>query len=131
MGAGIDIDAASASGALSIVTTHDTYLRHGIFEPEKMIADLDRDVKFALQLGFSGLPVTGEISWALDLPSALSRLCEYEQELCRRWPTQLGGLCQYNESLFPTDVVERMASCHCAVVRDGNLVRNHGHRTAE
>lgn len=89
--AGIDIDTATTSGALSVVTKHDTYLRHGMFEPERMITDLDRDVRFALQSGFSGLRVTGEMSWALDLPSALSRLCEYEQELCRRWPAQLGG----------------------------------------
>lgn len=125
--AGIDIDTATTSGALSVVTKHDTYLRHGMFEPERMITDLDRDVRFALQSGFSGLRVTGEMSWALDLPSALSRLCEYEQELCRRWPAQLGGLCQYNESLFPGDVVTRMAHCHCAVVRDGITVRHHVH----
>lgn len=129
--AGVDLDASSASGALSIVTTHDAYLRHGIFEPERMITDLDRDVRLALQLGFSGLRVAGEMSWALDLPSALSRLCEYEQELCRQWPTQLGGLCQYNESLFPVDVVERVADCHCVVARDGNIVRHHAHRPAD
>lgn len=125
--AGVDIDAASATGALSIVSIHDTYLRNGVFEPERMIADLDRDVRFALQLGFTGLRVTGEMSWALDLPSALSRVCEYERELCRRWPAQLGGLCQYNESLFSADVVERMAGCHCVVVRDGNIIRQHSH----
>jgi two-component system, chemotaxis family, sensor kinase Cph1 len=129
--AGVDTDAATASGALSVVTTEDAYLRHGIFEPEKMIADLDRDVRFALQNGFSGLRVTGEMSWALDLPSALKRLCEYEQELCRRWPARLGGLCQYNASLFPTDVVERMVGCHCVVVRDGNLTRHHNHAAAD
>jgi len=123
--AGVDIDASSASGALSVVTKHDTYLRHGIFDPEKMIADLDGDVRYALQHGFSGLRITGEMSWALDLPSALSRLCEYEQELYRHWPAQLAGLCQYNESLFPSDVIERMAKCHCVVVRDGTIVRNH------
>jgi hypothetical protein len=127
MRAGIDIDASTASGALSVVTTHDSYLRHGIFEPEKMIADLDRDVRFALQLGYSGLRVTGEMSWALDLPYALSRLCEYEQELCRRWPTQLAGLCQYNESLFSTDVVERMVDYHCITVRNGNIIRRYAH----
>ncbi len=125
--AGIDVDAAAASGALSIVTTHDTYLRHGIFEPERMIADLDRDVRFALQMGFSGLRVTGEMSWALDLPYALSRLCEYERELCRRWPSQLGGLCQYNESLFTPQVVDKMAGCHCVAVRDGSINRQHVH----
>ena len=129
--AGIDIDAATASGALRVVTKHDTYLRHGIFDPQQMIADLDRDVRFALQHGFLGLRITGEMSWALDLPSALSRLCEYEKELYRHWPAQLAGLCQYNESLFPPDVIETMENCHCAVVRDGNIVRRHTRRPAD
>jgi hypothetical protein len=129
--AGIDIHAATASGALSVLTKHDTYLRHGIFEPERMIGELDRDVRFALQSGFVGLRVTGEMSWALDLPSALGRLCEYEQELCRRWPAQLGGLCQYNESIFPAEVVDKIVGCHCAVVRDGSMVvRRHSHTQA-
>jgi hypothetical protein len=129
--AGVDIGDVTAKGALSVVTKHDSYLRHGIFEPERMITDLDRDVRFALQSGFWGLRVTGEMSWALDLPSALSQLCEYEKELCRRWPNHLGGLCQYNESLFPVDVVERMNVCHCAVVRDGHLIRRHTHDAAD
>lgn len=126
--AGVDIDAATASGALSVVTRHDTYLRNGIFDPEQMIADLDRDVRFALQHGFAGLRITGEMSWALDLPSALGRLCEYEYELYRHWPAQLAGLCQYNESLFPSDVIEKMAECHGAVVRDGNITRRGVHK---
>jgi MEDS: MEthanogen/methylotroph, DcmR Sensory domain len=130
MKAGVYIDGATASGALSVVTKHDTYLRHGIFDPQAMIADLDRDVRFALQHGFAGLRVTGEMSWALDLPSALGRLCEYEQELHRHWPAQLAALCQYNESLFPADVIEKMADCHCVVVRDGNIVR-HTRRSAD
>ncbi len=121
--AGIDINAATANGSLSVVTKHDTYLRYGIFDPEKMIADLDRDVRHALQNGFIGLRITGEMSWALDLPSALGRLCEYEHELYRHWPAQLAGLCQYNESLFPRDVISNMANCHYAVVRDGNVTR--------
>jgi len=128
--AGVDIDAATARGALRVVSKDDTYLRHGIFEPEKMIADLDREVRTAVDDGFAGLRVTGEMSWALDLPSALSQLCEYEEELRRRWPAQLGGLCQYDESIFPADVVERMADCHWVVVRDGNIIRHPVHRTA-
>lgn len=131
--AGIDAGAMTARGALSVVTKHDAYLRNGIFEPDRMIADLDRDVSFALQSGFSGLRIAAEMSWALDLPSALVHLCDYEQKLCRHWPSQLGGLCQYNETLFPADVVERIATCHCAVVRDGQLIRNetHVHKVAK
>lgn len=122
---GVEIGEAMAVGALSVITKYDSYLRHGIFEAERMIADLDRDVRFALQNGFAGLRVTGEMSWALDLPTALGHLCVYEQELCRRWPAQLGGLCQYDETLFPPDLVQRMAACHCMVVRDGRVIRYH------
>lgn len=125
---GIDVRKTTSLGALSVVTKHDAYLRHGIFEPERMITDLDRDVAHALQHGFSGLRVTGEMSWALDLPSALCGLCDYEQELCRRWPAQLGGLCQYNETLFSPEIVERMIGCHCCIVREGKITRHHYHK---
>lgn len=122
--AGVDVGAATANGSLSVVTKHDSYLRHGAFEPERMIEDLDRDVRLALQSGFRGVRVTGEMSWALDLPSALVRLCEYEENLREHWPSQLGGLCQYNETLFSDDIVKRMAACHHVVVRAGKIVRH-------
>ncbi len=122
--AGINVGEATASGALSIVTKHDSYLRHGVFEPERMIDDLDRDVRLALQNGFSGVRVTGEMSWALDLPSVLVRLCDYEDKLRRHWPSQLSGLCQYDENRFPADVVQRMTGCHGVVVRDGKITRH-------
>lgn len=124
---GVDIEATVASGALKVLTVKETYLRHGIFEPEKMIADLDSDVRDALGAGYLGLRITAEMSWALDLPSALSRLCDYEEDLRRHWPAQLGGLCQYNESLFPGDVVDRMADCHHVVVRDGKVIHHRPH----
>lgn len=122
--AGVDVGSATANGALSVVTKHDSYLRHGAFEPERMIEDLDREVRLSLQSGFSGLRVTGEMSWALDLPSALVRLCEYEENLRRHWPSQLAGLCQYNEMLFPGDLVKKMTSCHGVFVRGGKIFRH-------
>lgn len=122
--AGVDVASATANGALSVVTKHDSYLRHGAFEPERMIEDLDREVRLALQNGFSGVRVTGEMSWALDLPSVVVRLCDYEQELRRHWPAQLSGLCQYNERIFPADVIKRMTGCHATVVRNGKITRH-------
>ncbi|HKS75639.1 MAG TPA: MEDS domain-containing protein [Terriglobales bacterium] len=123
--AGVDAGAAIADGALKVLTVKETYLRHGIFEPVRMIADLDDDVSTALRAGRSGLRVTGEMSWALDLPSAVSRLCYYEEVLRQRWPVKLGGLCQYDESLFPNELVERMAGCHHVVVRGGKVIHHH------
>ena len=125
--AGVPIAEATGSGALRVVNKYDSYLRHGMFEPEKMIADLNHDVEIALRDGFRGLRVTGEMSWALDLPSALEQLCQYEEQLHRRWPAHLGGVCQYNESLFPAEVVQRMIGTHCVVVRGGRIIRHHAH----
>lgn len=128
--AGIDIGKTTAAAALSVVTKHDAYLRHGIFEPERMILDFDRDVRVALQAGFTGLRATGEMTWALDLPSALGRLCEYESALLTHWPGQLTGLCQYNETLFPATLVEKLTQCHCTVLRHGRVVRHTGTQVA-
>ncbi len=125
--AGVDAEAAIADGALKILTAKETYLRHGIFEPMRMIVDLDDEVSTALRAGRSGLRVTGEMSWALDLPSAVPGLCYYEEALRQRWPVKLGGLCQYNESLFSHEVVERMADCHHVVVRGGKIVHHQPH----
>lgn len=122
--AGVDTEAAIGDGALKILTVKETYLRRGIFEPVRMIADLDDEVSTALRAGRSGLRITGEMSWALDLPSAVSRLCYYEEVLRQRWPVKLGGLCQYNESLFPNEVIERMADCHHVVVRGGKVIHH-------
>lgn len=58
---GVDVAAAQASGALTVATKHETYHKHGLFQPEKMISDLRAEVDKALKSGFSGLRATGEI----------------------------------------------------------------------
>lgn len=121
--AGVDVSKAQRKGALTVVTKRETYLRHGLFEPEKMIADLHSEVKYSLEHAFSGFRATGEMSWALDLPSALSRLIEYEEKLQKLWPAELGALCQYNETLFAPELVEKMISLHSIIVRGGKTIR--------
>ncbi|HEX4120746.1 MAG TPA: MEDS domain-containing protein, partial [Verrucomicrobiae bacterium] len=96
--AGVNVRDLQKKGALTVLTKRETYLRHGPFEPEKMIVDLHSEVKYSLEHAFSGLRSTGEMSWALDLPSALGRLIEYEEKLHQRWPAEFGALCQYNET---------------------------------
>jgi hypothetical protein len=122
--AGVDVDNAQKRGALSILTKRETYLRHGIFEPEKMITDLNNDVKYSLEHGFSGLRASGEMSWALDLPSALARLIEYEEKLQASWPAEFGGVCQYDLTRFAPELIERMKRIHEIYVEDGKIVRN-------
>jgi two-component system, chemotaxis family, sensor kinase Cph1 len=120
---GVDVRQAQRRGALTVLTKREAYLRHGIFEPGKMIADLHSEVKYSLEHGFRGLRASGEMSWALDLPSALGRLVEYEEKLQKLWPAEFGALCQYNEALFSPKLVDKMISLHSIVVRGGRIIR--------
>jgi two-component system, chemotaxis family, sensor kinase Cph1 len=121
--AGLDVRAAQRRGALAVLTKRETYLRHGPFEPEKMIADLHGEVKYSLEHSFCGFRVSGEMSWALDLPSAHGRLIEYEEKLQKLWPAEFGAVCQYNETLFSPEIVEKMISLHPVVLRGGKIIR--------
>lgn len=123
---GIDVDQEQKRGALSVLTKRETYLRHGVFEPEKMIADLNAEVRYSIEHGFTGFRASGEMSWALDLPSALARLTEYEEELQQAWPSEFGAVCQYDETRFPQQIIERMKRIHAVYVENGKIVRQPG-----
>jgi two-component system, chemotaxis family, sensor kinase Cph1 len=126
--AGVDVQEEHERGALRVVTKRETYLRHGLFEPEKMISDLNAEVQLSAAQGFSGFRATGEMTWALDLPSALARMVEYEDNLQEQFPASFVALCQYDESRFAKHLMKRMRSLHPVLVRKGELIR---HRTAE
>src|SRR5687768_12902509 len=59
----VEIDKETNRGALDVLTKHETYLRHGVFKSDKMIADLDLEVQACLAKGFSGLRGSGYMSW--------------------------------------------------------------------
>jgi hypothetical protein len=120
---GVDVREAQRRGALKVLTKRETYLRHGLFEPGRMIGDLHTEVKYSLEQGFVGFRATGEMSWALDLPTALERLIEYEETLQQRWPAELGAVCQYNESLFAPELVSKMIDLHSVIVRNDKIIR--------
>jgi chemotaxis family two-component system sensor kinase Cph1 len=120
---GVDVVKAQEKGALSVVTKHETYLRHGVFQPEKMIVELCEAVDSAVNAGFTGLRAAGELSWALDLPSALALMITYEEALEERFYSKFAALCQYDESRFPTHLVERMKQLHPVVVCGGKVLR--------
>ncbi len=125
---GIDVEGAMKSGALTISTKHDTYLRHGIFEPAKMTEDLCDEVKKSIGMGYTAFRAAGEMSWALSLPFALSQLSDYELKLHAAYPKQFLGLCQYDERGFSEKVIADMIHIHPVVVARGKLTQNRFHQ---
>lgn len=128
MKGGVDVEGAEKSGALTISTKHHTYLRHGIFEPAKMTADLIEQVQEAKLLGYTAFRAAGEMTWALTLPSALAQLSDYEVRLHTEFPDQFCGLCQYNERGFSERVIADMIRIHPIVVARGRLLQNRFHQ---
>ena len=125
---GVDVDSANRSGALIISTKHHTYLRHGIFEPAKMTEGLCEEVRETLRLGYPAFRATGEMTWALPLPSALAQLSDYELQLHAAFPRQFVGLCQYDERGFSDRVLADMIRIHPKVIARGRLLTNRFHQ---
>ena len=121
-GAEIDVASAEERKDLFILTKDETYLRHGVFEPEKTLEDLQEWIRGSLSAGYAGFRATGEMSWALDLPSSLERLLEYAAGLEARSDYRFIGMCQFDETRFPESSLEDILSVHSKVIRRGELV---------
>jgi len=85
-------------------------------------------VQSALDTGFTGLRASGELSWALDLPSALIQMVKYEEELDEHFHSKFAALCQYDQSRYPVYIIERMKSVHPIVVCDREVTRKSSKR---
>ena len=122
--AGIDTQAAQRRRALEIFTREQSYLKYGIFEPSKMIADLKREVDAAIADGFTGLRASGEMTWALDMPEALGQLREYEMQLHRNFGPRLTGLCQYDQTRFEPQLLSDVIRIHPKLIANGRVLSN-------
>jgi len=100
--AGFDPREAERRGQLRFLTPDEAYVREGAFDPQAMIALLRAETQDALEQGFTGLRVTGEMSWALRDLEGTKQLIEYEASLNSFFPgSACTGLCQYDTRLFP------------------------------
>ena len=115
---GIDVAAATASGALAIITKHEAYLKNGDFDPDWMIAFLVEAVENAKREGFSAVRASGEMTWALGpAGEAHNRLIEYECKLNAFFPNHdMGGICQYNRRRFRPETLMHVIHTHPRIV---------------
>jgi PAS domain S-box-containing protein len=115
---GIDVAAATLSGALAIITKHDAYLKNGDFDPDWMIAFLVKAVEDAKREGFQAVRASGEMTWALG-PSgdAHNRLIDYECRLNKFFPQHnMSGICQYNRRRFRPETLMHVIHTHPRIV---------------
>lgn len=123
---GVDVDAALASGALSIHTKADTYLRTDEFERDAMIEYWQESLAEAQdENDFEGFRAAAEMTWAVDEELDLDRLVRYEAILNTIYPGEdYVVLCQYNRNRFPKDVLSDVIRSHPLVAYEGTVCRN-------
>lgn len=122
---GLDVEPYLAGGQLAILTHDDTYMREGVFDPERMVALLRAETKRTLDEGYPALRVTGEMTWALrGLPDS-ERLIEYETRLNEFFPgSKCVGLCQYDRWRFDPAVLLGVLHTHPTAVIGAEVYDN-------
>ena len=123
---GIDVDAATAAGALAIITKHDAYLKNGDFDPDWMIAFLIDAVKNAKKEGFHAVRASGEMTWALGPAGDVNhRLIEYECKVNTFFAGyDMGGICQYNRRRFRPETLMHVIHTHPRLIFRGEVCEN-------
>ncbi|MEW6587315.1 MAG: MEDS domain-containing protein, partial [Nitrospirota bacterium] len=122
---GIDVDSSIKSGALSIITKKDAYLRNGYFDPDMMIKFLKENIEAAKTEGYKALRASGEMTWALGDEIGVERLLEYEAKLNYLFPgNDIVAICQYNRSRFSPDVILDVIHTHPLVIYGAIVCKN-------
>jgi two-component system, chemotaxis family, sensor kinase Cph1 len=123
---GIDVHGAKASGALSIITKNDAYLKNGNFDPDWMIEFLGQAVEDAKNEGFTTVRASGEMTWALGpAGDAHEGLVDYECKLNSFFPRyDMSGICQYNLRRFQAKMLMHVIHTHSKIVFRGKVCDN-------
>lgn len=130
---GIDVESATATGALAIITKHDAYLKNGDFDPDWMIDFLAEAVESAKREGFKAVRASGEMTWALG-PSREpnGRLIEYECKVNSFFEGyDMAGICQYNRRRFRPETLMHVIHTHPRLIFKGKVCENPYYLPAE
>jgi hypothetical protein len=120
---GIDVEAEEARGAILLATKDSGHLEGGKFDPDKMIALLEKAVSDALSAGFKGLCTAGDMNWVLDGVQGTERLVEYEARLNRFYESSHAlGLCLYNLKTMPPESIDHCLATHKFVRIEGPIL---------
>jgi ABC-type transporter Mla MlaB component len=111
-------DDAVARGQLTVLSTHESSLSGLDSDPDRVIDDLCRAVDEALDDGWNGLRIIGDLGWAIrGRADAQPLLLDFEArigEILAASPAAM--LCQYDRYRFAADTMLALAGAHCAMI---------------
>lgn len=113
------------SGQIQILEAGAVSSPEGVLDPKRLIALLETETRRADAEGYSGLRVTGEMSWVLKEPAAPERLIEAESRLNAFFPgSGCLALCQYDRRRFEAQMLLGVLEAHPLAVFGTDLFDN-------
>jgi hypothetical protein len=89
------------------------YTSEDTFDPDKMITRLKKEIDKSLDQGYSGIRITGEMTWSLKGLSGSEKLTEYEAKLNKFFKNKKCiALCQYNRKRFDKSLLFDIIGVH-------------------
>ena len=122
---GVDVPTQGKAPAFSITVAEKTYCPNGKFVPETMLNTLRSHHKAALDEGYPGGRVSGEMSWALRGIPGSERLMEYEALVNDVLVTHpITPICQYDARQFDGALIFDVLKVHPMMIVHGQVVKN-------
>jgi len=122
---GVDVPTQDKAPAFSITVAEKTYCPNGKFVPETMLNTLRSYHQAALDEGYSGGRVSGEMSWALRGIPGSERLMEYEALINDVLVTHpITPICQYDARRFDGALIFDVLKVHPMMIVHGQIVKN-------
>lgn len=113
-------------GDFIVLNKEEAYSKEGRFNPDKMIEFLRRLAEEAVADGYSGLAITGEISWVLDYEDGRELIIEYEwklnEQIFDRYPVT--ALCRYNMTKFSDEMIINIIQLHPYLIWKNTMHEN-------
>ncbi len=113
-------------GDLVVLYREEAYSNSGKFHTDKMIELIEKLVEDAVNKGYAGLAITGEISWVLDYEDGSDLIIEYEWKINERIFDKLPvtALCRYNLNKFTDEMIINVIQLHPFLIWKGKLHEN-------
>ena len=120
---GIDATAAQEDGRLDLREWSDAHLRDGLFNQDRTLRLIDGIRQRSAEDGFPRIRFVTHMEWALEDPSAVEGLLEYEAR-ANLVPCEDPVVCAYDLSKFGGDVVVDVMRTHPLILIGGILQEN-------
>lgn len=123
---GLDLEPYLTRGQMMFLTSDETHVREGVFDPDRMLVQLQAQTDQALAEGYGGLYITCETAWALRGVPGSERLIEYEGKVNEFFPgSKCVALCQYDWRAFGPQLLMDVLSTHPITIVNAVLYDNY------